>query len=65
GDRRALRVTLTPEGERAAITVHDEISAEVVRLADVLPGQERELLRDLLSRLSAASAVSPVFSDPA
>src|SRR5262249_39700350 len=47
GDRRALRVTLTADGERAAIAVHDEVSAEVMRLADTLSGPDRERLRAL------------------
>src|ERR1700678_175786 len=36
GDRRALRVTLTAEGQRTAIAVHDEVGAEVDHLVDEL-----------------------------
>jgi DNA-binding MarR family transcriptional regulator len=64
GDRRALRVTLTAAGEQAAITVHDEISAEVVRLADALPGPDREHFRALLGLVVTANAAPPVFPDP-
>jgi DNA-binding MarR family transcriptional regulator len=65
GDRRALRVALTSEGERAAIAVHDEVSAEVIRLAGTLSGADRERFRALLGQVVAANAVPPVFSDPA
>jgi DNA-binding MarR family transcriptional regulator len=65
GDRRALRVTLTAQGEQAAIAVHDEISAQVTRLAGALPGPDREQLRALLSQVVTANAAPPVFSDPA
>ena len=64
GDRRALRVTLTPDGERAAVAVHDEVSAEVIRLAATLSAPDRELLRALLGEVVAANSAPPVFSDP-
>lgn len=55
GDRRALRVTLTAAGERAAIAVHDEISVEVSRLAADLSATEREQLLATLGRIITAS----------
>jgi DNA-binding MarR family transcriptional regulator len=58
GDRRALRVTLTAAGERAAIDVHDEVSAEVSRLAGDLSATEREQLRGTLSRIIEANAAT-------
>jgi DNA-binding MarR family transcriptional regulator len=64
-DRRALRVTLTAEGERTAIAVHDEVGAEVDRFAEALPGPDRERLRALLGQVVAANAAPPVYSDPA
>jgi DNA-binding MarR family transcriptional regulator len=59
GDRRALRVTLTAAGERAAIAVHDEVSAEVSQLAGDLSVTEREQLRGTLSRIIKANSPSP------
>jgi DNA-binding MarR family transcriptional regulator len=64
GDRRALRVTLTPAGEQAAIAVHDEVSAQVIRLAAALSAADRERLRALLGQVVAANGAPPVFSDP-
>jgi DNA-binding MarR family transcriptional regulator len=60
GDRRALRVTLTAAGQRAAIAVHDEVSVEVSRLAGDLSAAEREQLQGTLSRIIKANTAPPV-----
>jgi DNA-binding MarR family transcriptional regulator len=60
GDRRALRVTLTAAGERAAIAVHNEVSIEVSRLAEDLSAAERKQLRGTLSRIIKANTAPPV-----
>jgi DNA-binding MarR family transcriptional regulator len=60
GDRRALRVTLTAAGERAAIAVHNEVSIEVSRLAGDLSAAERKQLRGTLSRIIKANTAPPV-----
>jgi DNA-binding MarR family transcriptional regulator len=56
GDRRALRVTLTATGQRAAIAVHDEVSVAVSRLAGDLGAAEREQLQGTLSRIIKSNA---------
>jgi DNA-binding MarR family transcriptional regulator len=60
GDRRALRVALTAAGERAAIAVHDEVSAEVAGLAGDLSASEREQLRGTLSHVIKANTAPSV-----
>jgi DNA-binding MarR family transcriptional regulator len=60
GDRRAIRLTLTAAGERAATAVHDEASVEVSRLAGDLSATEREQLRGTLSRIIKANTAPPV-----
>jgi DNA-binding MarR family transcriptional regulator len=60
GDRRALRVTLTAAGERAAIAVHNEVSIEVSRLAGDLSAAERKQLRGTLSRIIKTNTAPPV-----
>jgi DNA-binding MarR family transcriptional regulator len=60
GDRRALRVTLTAAGERAATAVHNEVSIEVSRLAGDLSAAERTQLRGTLSRIIETSTAPPV-----
>jgi DNA-binding MarR family transcriptional regulator len=42
GDRRALRVTLTDAGRRAAAAFHADATAELNRLVSPLPLEERE-----------------------
>jgi DNA-binding MarR family transcriptional regulator len=62
GDRRALHVTLTDAGHRAATGFHEEVSAELNRLVSALPPDDREHLRRTMAgiitqcRTSARSA---------
>ena len=53
GDRRALSVALTPGGRDAARAFHRELSAELARLTDVLPPDERERFCRSLARVTA------------
>ena len=53
GDRRALSVALTPGGRDAASAFHLELSAELARLADVLPPAERDRFCRSLARVTA------------
>jgi DNA-binding MarR family transcriptional regulator len=52
GDRRALRVRLTPDGERAAVAVHDLICAELDALTAGLVPADRERLRCIIALIS-------------
>jgi DNA-binding MarR family transcriptional regulator len=56
GDRRALRIGLTPDGERVAVAVHDLICAEVGALADGLPPADREHLRSTIALMVESPA---------
>ncbi|MGH3392765.1 MAG: MarR family winged helix-turn-helix transcriptional regulator [Actinomadura sp.] len=51
GDRRALRVTLTDGGHRAAIAFHAEISAELSRLISPLAPHDREHFRSTMAEI--------------
>jgi DNA-binding MarR family transcriptional regulator len=53
GDRRALSVALTPDGASAAAAFHQDLSAELARLADVLPPGERARFCRSLARITA------------
>ncbi len=53
GDRRALSVTLTPAGASAAAAFHQDLSAELARLTDVLPPAERARFRRSVARITA------------
>lgn len=55
GDRRALSVTLTPDGTGAASAFHRELRAELGHLADVLPPAERERFARSLGRITAGA----------
>jgi DNA-binding MarR family transcriptional regulator len=67
GDRRALRVTLTDTGRRAAAAFHLEATAELSHLVSLLLPDDREHLRTAIAKIIAgASAPSPGMSpDPA
>jgi DNA-binding MarR family transcriptional regulator len=53
GDRRALSVALTPDGASAAAAFHQDLSAELARLTDVLPPGERARFCRSLARITA------------
>ncbi len=54
GDRRAVSVTLTPEGREVASAFHRDVSASLDRLTDVLPPGERERFCRSLARVTVA-----------
>ena len=51
GDRRALQVTLTDAGHRAAAEFHAEIGAELSRLIAPLAPPDREHFRSLIAEI--------------
>jgi DNA-binding MarR family transcriptional regulator len=51
GDRRALQVTLTEAGRRAAAAFHAEIRAELGRLLSPLAADDREHFRDAMAEI--------------
>jgi DNA-binding MarR family transcriptional regulator len=55
GDRRALQVTLTDAGQRAAAAFHAEIGAELDRLISPLTPQDREQFRSTMAEIIARS----------
>jgi DNA-binding MarR family transcriptional regulator len=55
GDRRAVSVALTPEGEETAAAFHRDVVASLSRLAEVLPPVERERFGCSLARVTAAA----------
>lgn len=60
-DRRAVRVTLTPEGQRLASTVADDVAAQLAELtADLSPTQRNRLSQtagQLVSDYAAARSI--------
>jgi DNA-binding MarR family transcriptional regulator len=58
GDRRALRVTLTDAGHRAAIAFHAEVSAEIRRLITPLAPHDRERFRGAMAEIIASCRTS-------
>jgi len=58
GDRRALQVTLTDDGHRAADAFHAEIGAELSRLISSLAPQDREHFRSTMAELIARCRTS-------
>jgi DNA-binding MarR family transcriptional regulator len=58
GDRRALRVTLTDAGRRAAIAFHAEMSAEISRLISPLAPRDRERFRGAMAEIIASCRTS-------
>ena len=59
GDRRALRVTLTDAGHRAAAAFHAEVSAELGRLVATLAPHDREQFRSTVAEIIARCRTSP------
>ena len=59
GDRRALRVTLTDAGHRAAAAFHAEVSAELGRLVATLAPHDREQFRSTMAEIIARCRTSP------
>jgi DNA-binding MarR family transcriptional regulator len=53
GDRRALQVTLTDAGHRAAVAFHAEVSTEISRLISALPPDDREHFRSTMAEIIA------------
>ena len=51
GDRRALQVTLTDAGQRAAAAFHAEVSAELSRLISPLAPHDREQFRATMAQI--------------
>jgi DNA-binding MarR family transcriptional regulator len=54
GDRRALRVTLTDSGHRAAAAFHAEVTAELNDLLSPLAAHDREHFRSAMAEVIAA-----------
>jgi len=59
GDRRALQVTLTDAGHRAAAAFHAEIGAELSRLVASLAPEDREHFRSSMAEIIARCGTSP------
>jgi DNA-binding MarR family transcriptional regulator len=57
-DRRALRVTLTDAGHRAAAAFHAELGAELSRLLSPLAPNDREHFRGTLAEIIATCRTS-------
>lgn len=58
GDRRALQVTLTDAGHRAAAAFNAEVSAELSRLVAPLTAQDREHFRCAMAEIIARCRTS-------
>jgi DNA-binding MarR family transcriptional regulator len=58
GDRRALQVTLTDAGHRAAAAFHAEVSAELGRLISPLAPPDREQFRSAMAEIIASCRAS-------
>jgi len=58
GDRRALQVTLTDAGQRAAAAFHAEIGAELSRLVSSLAPDDREHFRRIMAEIIAGCPTS-------
>jgi DNA-binding MarR family transcriptional regulator len=59
GDRRALHVTLTDTGHRAATAFHGEVSMELERLLSALAPDERERFGRTMAAIIAACGLQP------
>jgi DNA-binding MarR family transcriptional regulator len=55
GDRRALRVTLTDAGRRAAAAFHAEVTAELGQLLSPLASQDREQFRTAMAKITRSA----------
>ncbi|MEV0385518.1 MarR family transcriptional regulator [Nonomuraea sp. NPDC050643] len=58
GDRRAIQVTLTDEGRRAAIAFHTEMRTEMDRLLTPLADEDREHFRRTMAEIIAGCGPS-------
>jgi DNA-binding MarR family transcriptional regulator len=58
GDRRAVHVTLTDAGHRAAAAFNAEVSAELSRLVTPLAAQDREHFRSTMAEIIASCRTS-------
>jgi DNA-binding MarR family transcriptional regulator len=58
GDRRALQVTLTDAGHRAAAAFHAEVSAELSRIISPLAPHDRERFRSTMAEILARCRTS-------
>lgn len=59
GDRRALHVTLTDAGQRAAAAFHGEVTAELERLLASLAPPDREPFRRAMAAIIAGCRTQP------
>jgi DNA-binding MarR family transcriptional regulator len=59
GDRRALRVTLTDAGRRAAAAFHGEVTAELNQLLSPLAPQDRQRFRTAMAKIALAAGRTP------
>jgi DNA-binding MarR family transcriptional regulator len=59
GDRRALRVTLTSSGRRAASAFHADASAELNQLLSPLSPGDRDNFRTALAKIIATRSKFP------
>lgn len=64
-DTRAVRVALTPKGQRLAAEFYAETCRRIDALAADLDPAERATLAGLLSRIVGANQVPVVFPEPA
>ena len=55
GDRRALRVTLTDAGRRAAVAFHADATEELNQLLSPLAPADREHFRSMMTQIVAAA----------
>jgi len=58
GDRRAVQVTLTDTGQRAAAAFHAELGAELSRLISPLAPHDREQFRSTMAEIIARCRTS-------
>ena len=65
GDRRALHVTLTDTGRRAATAFHAEATEELNHLLSALPATEREDFRRSIEKIIAVRQARPVSEQSA
>lgn len=64
GDRRALRVTLTDTGHRAATAFHAEVTAALSQLLAPLAPHDREQFRTAMAAIIAACRAQPLRDPP-
>jgi DNA-binding MarR family transcriptional regulator len=64
GDRRALQVTLTDAGHRAAVAFHAEVNAELSGLIAPLPPHDREHFRSTMAKVIEECGEPPPHGGP-